>query len=121
MPIIKREITFSTSFIGFHKWENAPEPVSYLKDLHRHKFLINVKLQVSHGDRQREFHDEQSKLNALIPFISAKLKSDPRMSCEHIGEFIYKELYADSNIPSGTIEVSEDGECSGIISFSLRG
>lgn len=50
-----KTIYVRTSFVGFHKWETAPQEVSFLRDLHRHIFNVKVTLQVSHSDRDVEF------------------------------------------------------------------
>jgi len=43
------------NYEGFHKWENAPEEVSYLRARHRHLFYYEVYIEVFHDDRDIEF------------------------------------------------------------------
>lgn len=40
---------------GFHFWKNAPEEVAFLKDNHRHLFVIRARKEVFHDDRDVEF------------------------------------------------------------------
>lgn len=48
-------IYINTSFVGFHRWDSAPEEVAFLRDLHRHIFNVKVTVEVSHNDRDVEF------------------------------------------------------------------
>lgn len=40
---------------GFHRWASAPERVAFLRDRHRHLFVIRARKQVWHADREVEF------------------------------------------------------------------
>lgn len=51
---------------GYHRYENAPEQVKYLRDLHRHVFHIKAKIQVNHNDRELEFIMVKHKLKSLM-------------------------------------------------------
>lgn len=52
--------TFATvrfELVGFHRWE-MPTPLrEYLKLEHRHKFHVELSIEVFHADREVEFHD----------------------------------------------------------------
>lgn len=45
--------------IGSHYWKNAPEKYKYLRNTHRHVFVIRCKFEVSHGDREIEINHMQ--------------------------------------------------------------
>lgn len=112
--IIKKIITFKTDFIGFHQWVNAPDEVKFLRDLHRHKFYVEVSLEVKENDREKEFFIEQEKLFTYVNNLKNHLNSNPGMSCEHMAEFILT-FYINE---SGSVQVSEDGESSAKIYFN---
>jgi hypothetical protein len=40
---------------GFHRWENAPVEARWLRDQHRHIFVVKAWAAVNHDDRDREF------------------------------------------------------------------
>lgn len=48
--------------VGFHCWPEAPEAVAYLRQPHRHLFAIIVAINVTHDDRDIEFHMLQRDL-----------------------------------------------------------
>lgn len=48
--------------VGFHCWPEAPEAVAYLRQPHRHLFTIIVAVNVTHDDRDVEFHMLQRDL-----------------------------------------------------------
>ena len=52
---MKTYIIVRFSFEGFHFWKEAPIEVDFLKKPHRHIFYCEVKLPVTHDDRQLEF------------------------------------------------------------------
>ena len=55
-------ILIKTSFEGFHKYENAPEEVAFLRVLHRHTFNVEVEMETFHNDREIEFIMVQHEL-----------------------------------------------------------
>jgi len=119
-----RKIWVSTSFIGFHKWVDAPEKIAYLRDLHRHKFNVKVFVDVTHDDREVEFHMLQDYLRLCIPPQYDIYTS----SCEDIATQIYTKLVNLGNnrlsralsTREVVIEVDEDGECGAVMHFSPR-
>jgi len=90
-------------FEGFHRWKDAPDEVSFLRDRHRHLFHVRVDWLVSHADRDREFFIEQAKTRQAVD----RLQEEPdceEWSCEEWASRIMQETDAWS------VEVSEDGE-----------
>lgn len=112
--IVSTYIKVSWSFEGFHMYPNAPEEVSFLKSMHRHIFKCSAKIQVEHDNRELEFFIVQRKLKSR--FSDGSMNS---MSCEMIASqigFFIKDLYGERNME---IEVSEDGENSAIVEFTI--
>ena len=63
-------IIVKTSFRGFHQYKDAPDQVAFLKNLHRHDFIVEAKIEVKHDDRELEFFIEQSALDVTIAHVS---------------------------------------------------
>ena len=110
---MKRYIYITTQFEGFHRYENAPEEVSFLRNYHRHLFKIRLQIEVEHNERDIEFimckHEIDNYINKWFK------NKDMNLSCETIAEqlIIYtKKLYGDRKV---ICEVSEDGENGAIL------
>jgi hypothetical protein len=110
-------IKVRTEFEGFHYYPNAGsiDPrIQFLENEHRHMFKVEVKISVTHLDRELEFF--------LVKWALQEFIKDGKMnhkSCEMIAtDILEKHLF-----PSyGTdryyeIVVSEDSESDGIIEY----
>ena len=111
----KTYIRVRTEFEGYHYYPDASkidERISFLEIEHRHLFKVEVKIAVTHTDRELEFFLVKW---ALQDFISSGNKN--HKSCEMIAEDILQNhlvpLYGDNRYYEVT--VSEDGESDGII------
>ena len=97
-------VTEQLEFI--HKYENAPQEVSYLRNLHRHILHIKVKIEVFNEDREIEFIMLKHRVHDLM-----QIQYEETCSCESIAVYLLncmKEAYGtDRDV---IIEVSEDGE-----------
>ena len=101
------KIIVKTSFIDFHKWDNAPEEVAFLKLLHRHVFNVAVECEVTHDDRELEFFMVQKRLNQII---EDKIKPMPNTkSCEQMALAIQSNLKGIYN-RDFTVRIFEDNE-----------
>ena len=101
-------IIVNTSFEGFHRYENAPEEVSFLRDVHRHIFHVNVEIEVFHDDRELEFILVKRRLDQFIKNHDSSLNS----SCEQIGKMICEYLtktYGERKIICTVMEDNENG------------
>lgn len=101
---------------GFHYWKDAPEPVKFLRDNHRHMFHFRLEKAVAHSDRDIEiilFGREVKEY--LIKKYGCKNTYDQSgsnifwlefgpMSCEMIGQ----DLLETFNLE--VAQVMEDGE-----------
>lgn len=110
-----RQIKVKTQFDALHSWPAAPEPVEFLRQPHRHEFQVIVTLSVEHADRDLEFFIVKDRLDTwLQPYEKTNLGSK---SCETIAEEIGAFLQATYPGRLDSVEVSEDGQNSAIVTF----
>lgn len=116
--MINTYIKIRTEFEGFHKYPNAGliDPrISFLENEHRHLFKVEVKISVTHDDRELEFFLVKWALSSYLG-----KKSLNNFSCEMIA----KDILENHLIPSYgkdryyEIVVSEDGESDGIVEYN---
>lgn len=86
MKTINKYIYITTKFEGFHKYIDAPEEVSYLRNKHRHLFGVKVKIEVFTNDREIEFIMFKHKIEEYIKRFSG---DNDALSCEMMAEEIY--------------------------------
>lgn len=117
MTIAKTYIKVRTEFEGFHFYPGAGKidpRISFLEKEHRHMFKVEVKISVTHLDRELEFF--RCKW-ALQEFIQAGNQN--HMSCEMIATNILQNhlipKYGDHRYYE--IVVSEDNESDGIVEW----
>ena len=110
---IKRSITVRTEFAALHRYKDAPEEVSFLRNLHRHCFKVSVSLDVKNSDRELEFFMVQTQVEGIIRVIlnACEYENDlPIMgSCEDMAEKIALTASSIYERSVGCM-VSEDGE-----------
>lgn len=116
-PNIATYIKVRTQFEGFHFYPNAGsiDPrIKFLETEHRHMFKVEVKISVTHFDRELEFFLVQWALTEHI-----KERKLNHMSCEMIAVDILNNhlipKYGDHRYYE--IVVSEDGESDGIVEY----
>lgn len=112
----KTFVEIKTNYEFFHKWENAPEEVSFLRNLHRHIFYVTVKMEVFHNDRDIEFFMLKNDINKIIDDLK---KTWPEtISCEQMAidiRIILKQKYSFRINRFTSIKISEDNENSAIV------
>ncbi len=111
---MKYFINIRFNFEGFHKYDDAPKEVEYLKLKHRHLFYVEAKIEVFHNDRELEFIMVK---NDLQDFIKNEYKDKMVGSCEMIaldlyGYILYK--YGVNRLIE--VKVYEDNENGGEVS-----
>lgn len=115
MPI-KTYIKVRTQFEGFHHYPNAGEidsRIKFLENDHRHIFKVEVKISVTHSDRELEFFLVKWKLNEFIAESQMNHKS-----CEMIASDILSQLFVEyGNDREFEVVVSEDGESDGMVHY----
>jgi hypothetical protein len=110
-------IKIRTEFEGFHFYPNAGsiDPrIKFLENEHRHMFKVEVKISVTHLDRELEFF--------LVKWALQEFIKDGKMnhkSCEMIATDILEKhlIPAYGSDRYYEIVVSEDGESDGIIEY----
>ena len=106
-------IEIKVQFPGTHNWVNADtEGISdYLQYPHRHNFLVVMRKEVTHGDRDIEFFEFQKRVYAFLETrfetVADGAKDLGTMSCEQVAEILFDKfgLYS--------CWVYEDGENGG--------
>ena len=114
--MVNTYIKVRTEFEGFHYYTNAGsiDPrIKFLENEHRHIFKVEVKISVTHLDRELEFFLVKWALQDFIK--SGKMDN---MSCEMIATRIKDhliDLYGWERYYE--VVVSEDGEADGIVEY----
>lgn len=112
-------ITFVTvrfEIVGFHHWSGAPPARDYLASNHRHKFYIEVSVEVTHDDREIELHD-------LLIFCKRNFTSTAAgenfsdQSCEMIAKHLLNSVTREYGSRRVTVSVFEDGEVGAEVIF----
>ena len=109
-------IKIRTEFEGFHYYPNAGsiDPrIKFLENEHRHMFKVEVKISVTHDDRELEFFLVKWALNEFI-----KSGDQNHKSCEMIAtDILNKHLLPTYGERYYEVVVSEDGESDGIVEY----
>ena len=107
---MKKYIIIRTQFEATHNWPDCPiEEVAFLREEHRHIFHVEVKIEVSHNNRELEFIMLKRIVNELLQSLGKRLGT---MSCEDIAERIITTF---CNHPIKSVSVFEDNENGAII------
>lgn len=107
-------IEIKTNYEAFHRWKDAPDEVSFLRNKHRHIFYVELELTVSHNDRDFEFFIVKKDLDLVIRTC---INKEDAGSCEMQAEIILKEMN-ELHYPVTRIKVSEDNENSAILTVT---
>jgi len=104
---MKTIVWVTAQFEAFHRWKDAPEDVSFLRNYHRHIFHVKLGKEVTHGDRQIEFIQLKRELELYIreKFEGGRFE----YSCEMLASALHVEFGA------YFVQVSEDGENGAIV------
>jgi hypothetical protein len=90
-----------------HRYKDAPEDVSFLRNIHRHIFHFKVYIEVKSNDREIEFIQFKTFINDCLD--EWKLSMD-NASCEDMANNLYFDISEEYVNRKIKIEVSEDGE-----------
>lgn len=116
-PATNTYIKIRTEFEGYHYYPNAGsiDPrIKFLENEHRHMFKVEVKISVTHLDRELEFFLVKWALNEFIQGGNQNHKSCEMIASDILENHLlpkYGERYYE-------IVVSEDGESDGIIVYN---
>lgn len=104
------EVFCRTRFIGYHQWKDAPPSCSFLANLHRHEFHVEVCVLVDHSDRDVEFISLRDTVDDYLRMAYHRRVFGS--SCELIASTL--ALYLEKlRYRIKYVEVSEDGENGG--------
>lgn len=105
-------VTFTAP--GWHCWPSAPEHRAYLAFSHRHLFHVKVRLEVSHEEREIEFHD-------LLEFAKTSFGEGDfgAASCETLARKLAQQVAETFDRPWVEVTVSEDGEAGATVTLCL--
>jgi hypothetical protein len=104
MPDNKPKIIVRFISEGFHYWPNADGKRAYLAARHRHLFHVQVETEVTHDDREIEFHDLLDDARSLFP--TGELGTQ---SCESLARSLGEQLAKKYRRPF-QVAVFEDNE-----------
>ena len=116
------KIFVTTQFEGLHRWKDAPEEVSFLREYHRHIFHVRFEVEVTKEDRDIEFILLKRELTRLVETLFVGVKLDE--SCESIARKIVDFMTRERRICAGraaSCEVSEDGENGATVGITRGG
>lgn len=112
----KTFIKVRTEFEGFHYYPNAgsiDSRIKFLESEHRHVFKVEVKISVTHLDRELEFFLVKWGLKEFLQSGNQNHKS-----CEMIAvDILEKHLLPKYGQRYYEVVVSEDGESDGIVEY----
>lgn len=111
------KVTAGTRVNALHRWPEANGRRSYLAHHHMHDFSIRVEANVTHDNRQIEFHDLRDALERAVGLILS-LNTTPlggassfgSMSCEQVGIEILRLLDQ-----VDVVRVNEDEFCGAVV------
>ena len=115
-PVTNTFIKIRTEFEGFHYYPNAGQidsRIKFLESEHRHMFKVEVKISVTHENREVEFFLAKWALQDFI-----KAGNQNHKSCEMIAtDILQNHLLPTYGDRYYEIVVSEDGESDGIVEY----
>lgn len=116
------KIFVTTQFEGMHRWKDAPEEVSFLREYHRHMFHVRFEVEVTKEDRDIEFILLKRELDGLVKtlFVGVKLDNSCETIAKRICDFMTRE-YGPCAGRAARCEVSEDGENGAIVEITEEG
>lgn len=101
---MKREVITYNTIEGFHCWPDADNGCAYLRERHRHIFVIRCYFGVSHNGREIEINTKQGKIDSLLKCAYGSPCEFESLSCEDIAEWLL------GSMPDcDKVEVLEDG------------
>ena len=113
-----RQIYIQTQFTGYHRWDDAPDCVMFLRNAHRHIFHVKVTVPVAHNDRDIEFFMMKRMVdNFILRQIIENANEDGNMgSCEMMAEKIAMFI-SEHYKRTVEVEVNEDNENGAVVNY----
>lgn len=116
MTQLNTYIKVRTQFEGFHFYPGAGDidpRIRFLESEHRHMFHVEVKISVTHSDRELEFFLVKWALEEFIQSGNQNHKSCEMIATDIINQHL-RPLYGERYYQ---VVVSEDGESDGIVEY----
>jgi hypothetical protein len=110
-------IKVRTEFEGFHFYPGASKidkRIAFLEKEHRHMFKVEVKISVTHTDRELEFFLVKWALNEFIKGGNQNHKSCEMICFDILDNHLIPKYGSNRKYE---VVVSEDGESDGIVSY----
>ena len=110
-------IKIRTDFEGYHHYPNAGsiDPrIKFLENNHRHMFKVEVKISVTHLDRELEFFLVKWALSSYLENGNMNHKSCEMIATDILSNHLIPNYGANRYYE---IVVSEDGESDGIVEY----
>lgn len=83
---MKSQVVIQIDIEGFHNYPQAPKPVEYLSDKHRHSFRIKAGYKISHHNREKEIFILRETVREYLNEAYGYPCEFGQMSCEMIAE-----------------------------------
>lgn len=119
----KSNVVVRTQFAGMHCWATCPhDEVSFLKNDHRHIFFVEVKIPVSHDDRDIEFFMLKEAVNNAIDYLYPVVHDIAILgsrSCEMVAQEIIMVLAEEFPADKIICSVFEDAENGGEVTWTV--
>ena len=110
--INKISLVIKNGFVAYHYWKNAPKEVKFLRNPHRHIFLVATQIPVTKEDRKLEFFIIQ---RSIAKYLRANFSEKTfSYSCEKFASLI--KVYLDKKYKTNcSVGVFEDGENGAVV------
>lgn len=117
---LKRKVIVTNNFRGYHKYAEAPDNVSFLRNMHRHVFNVKTTIEVFHNERDIEFFQLQNDIENYVKLrfnegCNTYIEGIYIESCESLAEAILGHLHKTYPNRSVRVEVWEDNENGAIL------
>ena len=117
---MNKSIIVTNNFKGYHKYDDAPENVGFLRSVHRHVFNVRTTIEVHHNDRDIEFFQLQHHIEGYVKMCYFKqwdtyIEGIYIHSCEELAENILNHLHNVYPCRRVRVEVWEDNENGAIV------
>ena len=114
---MKTSIIVKNQKHGTHCWPDAPKEVEHLQAPHRHNFLFETKIEVSHDDRELEFFMVQDFIQSELDKLPKDLQ---KSSCEQLSKAVISMIHEKYGQRDVSCTVSEDGQNAAIVEYVIK-
>ncbi len=116
MSKITKSIIVKTVFNGEHMYEDAPEEIKFLRELHPHIFFVSANIEVTNSTRELEFFMVK---RVIDDYCKEFLTGNSGRSCETMAESIINLLHKKYGKRNCTVTVYEDNQNAGRVKYEI--